>query len=334
MALERDPEDHEAYSGIASTHWARKEVREAVAAYRNALRVKPDSVEALNGLGVALHREGELPEAAAALRQALETRPRFSMAYRNLGVVYSDMGARPEAVATYQQVIDLAPDDALAHCELGHALRRQGRFAESLAALRRGHQLGAQQPDWRHPSGQWVEQAERRLELDARLPAFLTGEARPKDVREQLDIAQTCFNKQLYGAAARFFEQAFRRDPGRTDDQIAAHRTLAARAAVLAGCGSGTDDPPSDPPARARGRGQALAWLRADLEAWAKVVATGTAEDQNRGRRALRLWRHHLDLAGVRSAEQLARLPTDEQEAWKKLWADVDGVLEPARDPQ
>jgi hypothetical protein len=38
------------------------------------------------------------------------------------------------------------------------------------------------------------------------------------------------------------------------------------------------------------------------------------------------------DLAGVRDPQPLAKLPEPEQEACRKLWADVEGLLKKAQD--
>ena len=45
----------------------------------------------------------------------------------------------------------------------------------------------------------------------------------------------------------------------------------------------------------------------------------------------LRHWQEDSDLAGVRDKDALAKLPSDEQDAWRKLWADVDALLKKAQ---
>jgi hypothetical protein len=45
---------------------------------------------------------------------------------------------------------------------------------------------------------------------------------------------------------------------------------------------------------------------------------------------ALRHWREDANLAGVRDADALAKLPEAERADWRKLWADVDAVLQKA----
>ena len=45
---------------------------------------------------------------------------------------------------------------------------------------------------------------------------------------------------------------------------------------------------------------------------------------------ALRHWQADPDLSGLRDTAELAKLPADEQEACKKLWADVQALLDKA----
>jgi hypothetical protein len=77
----------------------------------------------------------------------------------------------------------------------------------------------------------------------------------------------------------------------------------------------------ADAEERARLRGQALSWLRADLAAWAKVA------DRALVRRILAHWQQDPDLAGVRDRQALAALPAEERAEWDKLWAEVADLL-------
>src|SRR4051794_38595169 len=98
------------------------------------------------------------------------------MAHYNLGVALKAKGDADGAIAAYREAIRLNKGFALAHCGLGVALRDKGQFAEALSYLRRGHELGAKDPRWPHPSAQWVKQCERLFELDAKLRRVLKGE--------------------------------------------------------------------------------------------------------------------------------------------------------------
>ena len=78
---------------------------------------------------------------------------------------------------------------------------------------------------------------------------------------------------------------------------------------------------------RARLRRQALDWLQDDLAAWTKVAAKRSVPSKAAVRRTLAHWQNDSDLAGVRDKAALAKLPKEEQQAWHKLWADVEALL-------
>src|SRR5262249_14232814 len=163
---------------------------------------------------------------------------------------------------------------------LAETLRQQGQFAEALTVLKRGHELGFQNPHWSLPSAQVIREVEHLLEAEAKLPAFLRGEARPADNAERLALAGLCHNhKRLYGTAGRLYAEAFVAQAALADDVQAGYRDAAAVAAARAGCGQGKDAPP-DGPERARWRQQALEWRQAELTAYAKLVEGGQPGDQ------------------------------------------------------
>ena len=91
---------------------------EAIAACRQAIRLKPDLAEAHYNLGIALQGKGQLDEAIASYRQAIRLKPDYAEAHNNLGNALKDMGQLDEAIASYRQAIRLKPDHAEAHSNL------------------------------------------------------------------------------------------------------------------------------------------------------------------------------------------------------------------------
>jgi Tfp pilus assembly protein PilF len=304
---------------------------EAEAAYRRAIALKDDQPEAHCGLGIALGGQGRPKEAEAAFRRAIDLKQNYPEAHYSLGLAVSEQGRYQEAEAAYRRAIALKPDYAEAHCNLGHALRSQGQFAAAVASLKRGHELGSKNPHWPNPSARWLQEAERLLALDRRLPAVLKGQVQPTDAREGIDLAQLCLQyKRLYAASARLYADAFAAEPRLADDPRAAHRYDAARCAALAAAGKGEDAAKLEDEGRTRLRGQALAWLRADLRTWAALVEKGTPQDRAFAVKALRHWQANPALAGVRDAATLAGLPQAERADWQRLWADVRALLDKA----
>jgi tetratricopeptide (TPR) repeat protein len=300
---------------------------EALAAYRRVTELKPDFVDALNNLGLILQKKGRLDEALTAYRKAIARKPGYADAHYNLGNALRDLGHYAEAVAAYRRAVALQPTFAEAYCNLGIILRQQGEFAQALAALKRGHELGSQRTDWPYPSAHWVDDCRQLGGMAVRLPAFLRGEAQPVTPAERNAFALFCYDQQRYVTAARLWASDLIGDRKPADDLEASRRQDAADAAALAGTGLGAEASQLNEQERARWRKQAREWLRAELVVDARLLASGTARDRQRVRRWLRIWQNEPDLAGLRDPAAVARLPADEQQACRQLWAEVQALL-------
>ena len=258
---------------------------------------------------------------------ASQLKPDYRDAYFYLGIFLVRAGRLDEALAAYRRALDVTPDHAESHCNLGVALWKQGKYAQALIALERGHELGSRHEDWGYPSAQWLSECRRRIELDARLPAVLRGEAQPADAAERNEYAELCYEKKRYVAAARFFSQGLTADPKSADDLEYRHRYQAACAAALAGCGQGSDAGQLDGEEQVRWRKQALDWLRADLEAYGKRLPLSKPKLRRRLQEWLGSWQSEPALAGLRDATAVAQLSADEQESCKQLWAEAQALL-------
>jgi len=325
------PDSTDAHNNLGNALIDQGKPAEAIAEYREALRLKPDSTEPHNNLGNALRDQGDLREAIAEFRVAIRLKPDYPTAHYNFGIALVMQGKLEEAIAEYRTALRLKPDHAEAHCNLGHVLRAQGRFVEALAELKRGHELGSKNPNWHDPSAEWVRETERLVELDRKLPAILVGNARPSDALETLGFAQVCYAKKLHGPSARFWAEAFQAQPMLAEDMQVGNRYNAACAAALAGSGQGKDDPPLDDGTKARWRKQSVDWLKADLTAWSKVLDSGPPQARQRIPKTLQHWKADTDLAGLRGAAALAKLPGNEQKACRALWTEVDLLLAKAQ---
>ncbi len=100
-----------------------------------------------------------------------------------------------------------------------------------------------------------------------------------------------------------------------------------ARAAALAAAGQRVGAPLLDDAAKAKLRGQALDWLKAELAAWTKLLESGAPQARLTIAIALSAWQKEADLAGIRDPEALARLPRVEQAEWQARWAEVEALV-------
>jgi tetratricopeptide (TPR) repeat protein/serine/threonine protein kinase len=327
--IDLDPKNAKAHDTLGCALHDQGKLDEAVAEFRKAADLDPKDARAHNNLGNALNDQGKRREAGAEFRKAIDLDPKYAMAHYNLGNALWAEGKLDDGITCYRKAIALKPDYADAHCNLGHALLRLGEFRQALEELRRGHELGSNNSNWRYPSAEWVRRCERLVELDGKLPGFLEDKAAPASPGERIELATLCALKHLNRASARFYEDAFAAQTKLADDLGASHRYNAACAAALAGCGQGKDADQLDAKEKARLRGRALAWLRADLEAMGRLLDKGADPARSAAGvgTVLRHWQVDPDLAGVRGAEALGKLPEAERQAWKKLWDDAAGVL-------
>jgi serine/threonine protein kinase/tetratricopeptide (TPR) repeat protein len=326
QALVLAPKYSMAHNNLGLALWHKGRNDEAIVECREAIRLHKDFPEAHVNLGLALSAKGRLDDAIAEYRKAIQLKKDLPQAHHNLGNAWKDKGQLDKAMAEWREAIDARPDYAEAHCNLGHALRLQGEFRQALEELRLGHKFGSRNPRWRYPSARWLEQCERLVELDRLLPGFLEGKTTPASPDERIELAGLCSLKRMHCAAAHFYAEAIAAEPKRAH----AHRYNAARAAALAGCSQGKDADKLDSKERASLRRQALDWLRADLEAWGRLLDKEPEQARSAARvtTTLQHWLVDPDFAGVRSPEALAR---DERQPWKQLWGDLAATLARAR---
>jgi serine/threonine-protein kinase len=332
-ALALDPKLALAHSNLGIALKAKGQVDEAIACFKKTIELDPNLARAHNELGIILCEiKRDHAGAAVCFRKVIELDPKDAMARANLGNALLDLGQVDEAIACYRKAIALDPKYAEAHCNLGHALSSQGRFAEALAAFKRGHELGTKRSDWTYPSAAWVRQATRLAVLEEKLPAFLKGEVKPRDMAERVGLIAVCRARKLHHAAARLYADAFAADSKLANDLRAQRRYNAACQAALAAAGEGEDAARLDDAAKAKLRGQALDWLKAELAAWGKLLDSGPPQARPTIVQILRHWQKDTDLAGIRARTALTQLPAEERAAFTQLWADVAALLRKAEE--
>jgi tetratricopeptide (TPR) repeat protein len=86
-----------------------------------------------------------LDEAIAEYREAIRLKKDHVWAHYTLGGFLARKGLLHEAITEYREAIHFNKDFAEAHCNLGEVLEQQGRFREALIERRRGHELGPKQ---------------------------------------------------------------------------------------------------------------------------------------------------------------------------------------------
>src|SRR5262249_31139686 len=132
---------------------------------------------------------------------------------------------------------------------------------------------------------------QRRLRLDARLPAILAGEGRPTDASELLEAAELCAVRNHPATAAQLADEAFASDdPPLSEEALIGHRYVTACAAAIAGFGKGEDSAGLSKEQRTHFREQARRWLKDELAAMAAAAHSTDAEHRDDARQCLKHW--------------------------------------------
>ncbi len=181
VAFALRPQNVPVHMWLANALFHQGNLAEAEIMYRRYRELRPEHAAGPYWLGQIMARQGRLDEALAAFREAIRLNPRmaghpYNIAHRvsNLGTANFEQGKIPEAAAAFRYALELKPDDPGMLCNLGRTLQQQGDLVEALLHLKRGHELGSRDPKWSHPSAQWVQDCERRLEVEP------SGEAQRK----------------------------------------------------------------------------------------------------------------------------------------------------------
>ena len=107
-----DPKDGDAYYSLGNVYAEQGRWADAAVAYRQTVVLKRGDGEAYNGLGVALAGLGEYEQAAAAFRSAVEIYPAWAEPRFHLSRVYKKLGRDVAARVSYSEALERRPDYA------------------------------------------------------------------------------------------------------------------------------------------------------------------------------------------------------------------------------
>jgi serine/threonine protein kinase/predicted Zn-dependent protease len=336
--IARNPKQAGSHYGLATTLWYNGDPDGAILEYQEAVKHDPKFGWAHHNLGnLHLHVKKDPTQAIKAHRKAVEASPELCVAHLGLAdALTQSADANPglasaceEAADEYRRAIKLKYDLWQAHAALGKLLKGQAKFSEALAELKLGRDLAASQKQ-DAPVAAEIAILERFIAFESRLPALLKGDAKPANVEERLGLGELCFAKKMYASAAQFWADAFAADPKTVESPGKPHRYNAACAAAQAGMGNDADSRP-DESLRSILRGQALGWLKDELEAYKKQLGDRSPDERESIAKSLEQWKKDTDLDGVRGGLGFQTLSRAERETWHSLWDEVETVVATAR---
>lgn len=94
--------------------------------------------------GFSLFAKGQLPEAIARYRDAIEASPRLAIAWNGLSLALAKQGELEAAIDAAEKLVELEPDDPLSHTNLSRILMQKGLIPEAEDAKARAMSLQMQ----------------------------------------------------------------------------------------------------------------------------------------------------------------------------------------------
>ncbi|MBX3462558.1 MAG: protein kinase [Planctomycetes bacterium] len=297
-----------------------RRLAEALADAETAVRLAPGRAFPLEALAAIQFEDGAYAAAAATARAALRaaTAPPLELELpgdRSFAFAFGTelIPVRPADAAELLRVAtERAPGLAEAWCNLGHALAGAGRHADALAALAKGHALGAASPRWEYPSAEWVERARFFAEAEARWLAWLAEGKQPDETQERLGMMKWALARGEAAAALRLGDTLLAPE-GLVPAETGIHADASKAAMLLANAAT-------DAAARATLHRRARAELGQHVEGMRSLAA----QDPSAGPPLAMNLRGILAdeaYAPVREPGGVDQLPAADAAAWRQQWA-------------
>jgi tetratricopeptide (TPR) repeat protein/SAM-dependent methyltransferase len=116
------------YSNLGACYRGLNRIDEAIAAFREAVRLQPALIGARYNLAMALEAAGRPDEALKAYDEVLRLNSGYVEALNNRGGLLSSLGRTEEAIQSYRRAVECRPRAAKLHYNLANALSRVGQY--------------------------------------------------------------------------------------------------------------------------------------------------------------------------------------------------------------
>ena len=130
-----------AYGNLGAALERQGRYKEAVAEYREALRIYPKNSDTHNNLASILDSLGDTNAALAEYQEAIRLDPKSIAPRDNLGTFFIETGRLDDAMKQYTEAARLEPKDAHPYYLMGKLLLREGRDGEAIQQFRRAAQF-------------------------------------------------------------------------------------------------------------------------------------------------------------------------------------------------
>ncbi len=126
-----------AWNNLGNHYLRGGDIRQALASFQEALRIKPDYADAWYNAGVAFGHLEDFPRAIAFYQESLRLDPTNADGWVNRGAAHQNLGQHSQAIACYESALRLRPADVIALRNLAVVHALQGNRDKALDAYRR-----------------------------------------------------------------------------------------------------------------------------------------------------------------------------------------------------
>ncbi|TAJ08165.1 MAG: serine/threonine-protein kinase [Planctomycetota bacterium] len=343
-ALSIAPHFGAAHESLGLALLTRGDLDGAIDALQTAEPLMPGNPSVQEALRSAFEQRGDHARSLQAARSV--PYPDHLLAWFDLGLCVREIVDLDQAIRARREAIRAVPVSAAQHAVLGVLLQEAGRYSESLFELQLAAALGADEGIWTLASEnafgqasrlirdeqrceQWIEDARRLTDVEARFERVLHDEEAPRDAGEHAEFARLALRRERSAAAARLFADLSEAPAEQLPTWC---RREAAAAGAMAGCGRGEDAAALWDSERASMREQAARCVRAELAECEREISSGDSARRLRAARALATLAIDTRLGGVRDAAALAELAPAERTTWTELWSELAALEGRIRD--
>ncbi len=151
--LAQESPDAEAHLSRGEAYLQNNNYKEAIAEFKEAIRIKPKWADAYFKLGLAYsavpigdNSLGDTHMAAMkAFKDTVRLKPEWAEAHRELGSKYTTLQQLDKAISSLKEAIRLKPELADAHEQLSIAYLYQSQYSDAIESLKQAVRL---QPGW------------------------------------------------------------------------------------------------------------------------------------------------------------------------------------------
>ncbi len=198
------------YLGLAYGDLGR--YKEAIEAYKQAIRISPDLVEAYNNLGIAYAKSGMYKEAIESHKQAIRINPDYAVAHYSLGLDYDNLGMYKEAIESYKQAIRINSDYAVAHYSLGIAYSSLDMYKEAIESFKQAIRINPDYADAHNNLGATYSRLDMYKEaIESHKQAIRIN---PDSFETHSNLGAAYAKSGMYKEAIESLKQAIRIKPG------------------------------------------------------------------------------------------------------------------------